>query len=280
MFGTRARAGLVALVALAGPAGQRRTGRRGDNPAATALAPRSHLPPAAADPPRPPHTRLLKGNIWTDDAGVDDFGNLYNQYKRSSVGTWSNYDEAKADPYPIPDPLVLSDGTRVTDAATWWSRRRPEILAAFSTEVYGRIPAPTPAVTWTVASDTAAGGVRTKTIVGRIDNSTFPAASPEIDLTLSLPTGAAGPVPVMVVVSGGGGARRPAARPPGPTAARPAPVRPSGPAPMEQVLARGWGYAVFSTGSVQADSESGLNRGIIGLMNQGRPRSDPAAGAP
>jgi len=268
---TRARAGLFALAALAVPAGA-----AADGLAALAVAPRSHLPPAASDPLRPPHTRVLKGNIWTDDAGVDDFGNLYNQYKRSSVGTWSNYDETKANPFPIPDPLVLNDGSPVTDAATWWSRRRPEILDAFSTEVYGRIPAPTPAVSWTVAADTAAGGVRTKTIVGRIDNAAYPAATPEIDLTLSLPAGAAGPVPVMVVVAGGGG-RRPAARPAGPAAAPPGPARTAGPTPLEQVLARGWGYAVFSTGSLQADSEAGLNRGIIGLMNQGRPRSDPAA---
>jgi hypothetical protein len=277
LFGIRTRAARFALAVLAVPAGAAADGPAGDNSAALALGPRSHLPPAASDPLRPPHTRLLKGNIWTDDAGVDDFGNLYNQYKRASVGTWSNYDEAKANPFPIPDPLVLNDGSPVTDAATWWGRRRPEILDAFATDVYGRIPARTPAVTWTVASDTAAGGVRTKTIVGRIDNSAFPAAAPEIDLTLSLPAGAAGPVPVMVVVAGGGGARRPVGRSAGPAAPLPVPARPAGPTPLEQVLARGWGYAVFSTGSVQADSEAGLNRGIIGLMDRGRPRSDPAA---
>src|SRR5690242_14726419 len=38
-----------------------------------------------------------------------------------------NYDESKADPFPtLPDPLLLKDGTKVTDAKTWWEKRRPE----------------------------------------------------------------------------------------------------------------------------------------------------------
>jgi len=50
------------------------------------------LPAEADDPNRPAHTRQLKPSVWTDDAGVDDNGNIYNQYRRSSFGTWSNYD--------------------------------------------------------------------------------------------------------------------------------------------------------------------------------------------
>jgi hypothetical protein len=33
----------------------------------------------------------------------------------------ANYDEAKANPYPIlPDALTLKNGQKVTDAKTWW----------------------------------------------------------------------------------------------------------------------------------------------------------------
>lgn len=35
----------------------------------------------------------------------------------------------------------------------------------------------------------------------------------------------------------------------------------------------GWGYALLSTGSIQADNGAGLTRGIIGLVNRGQPRS-------
>src|SRR3954471_22208346 len=56
----------------------------------------------------------------------------------AAEGPQTNYDEAKIRPYTLPDPFVLRDGTRVTDVATWKSKRRPELLEAFATEVYGR----------------------------------------------------------------------------------------------------------------------------------------------
>lgn len=41
---------------------------------------------------------------------------------------------------------------------------------------------------------------------------------------------------------------------------------------MQQALDRGWGYATFNTGSLQADNAAGLTQGIIGLVNKGKPR--------
>ena len=42
--------------------------------------------------------------------------------------------------YTLPDPLVMSDGTPVTEARAWRERRRPEILGLFEQHVYGRAP--------------------------------------------------------------------------------------------------------------------------------------------
>jgi hypothetical protein len=225
--------------------------------AARAVEPRTALPPPADDPLRPWNTRLLKPGTWTDDAGTDDFGNSYDLYKRSPYGTWSNYDEALANPFPVPSPLILKDGGPVPDAGTWWRRRRPEILRDFQTEIYGRVPAATPPITWEVAPRTGAGGESVKLITGRIDNSAFPAATPTIRLALTLPAHRTGPVPVIVVVTEGG--------------------RDAASGPRDQVLARGWGYATFAATSLQADNGAGLTRGIIGLMDRGQPRRDPAA---
>src|SRR5690606_40719363 len=47
----------------------------------------------------------------------------------------------------------------------------------------------------------------------------------------------------------------------------------------EQLLAAGWGYATISTASIQADNGAGLTRGIIGLVNKGRPRKPEQWGA-
>jgi len=46
----------------------------------------------------------------------------------------------------------------------------------------------------------------------------------------------------------------------------------TGPPWQRQVLARGWGYAVLSPTSFQADNGAGLTEGIIGLANKGQPR--------
>jgi hypothetical protein len=55
----------------------------------------------------------------------------------------ANYDESKVGTYTLPDPLVLSNGAPVKDAATWKRVRRPEILALFESNVYGKsAPAP------------------------------------------------------------------------------------------------------------------------------------------
>jgi hypothetical protein len=52
----------------------------------------------------------------------------------------TNYDESKVPRYELPDPLVCFDGRKVSDAAMWRDVRRPEILRAFATHVYGRTP--------------------------------------------------------------------------------------------------------------------------------------------
>ena len=51
-----------------------------------------------------------------------------------------NYEESKVPKYKLPDPLVCLDGSKVKDADTWRTKRRPEVLRLFEEEVYGRSP--------------------------------------------------------------------------------------------------------------------------------------------
>jgi hypothetical protein len=53
----------------------------------------------------------------------------------------ANYDEAKVPRFTLPDALMLKNGTRVKDPQTWTTTRRPELLAIYETEVFGRAPA-------------------------------------------------------------------------------------------------------------------------------------------
>ena len=67
----------------------------------------------------------------------------------------ANYNEAIANPFPVlPDPLLLNNGRKVTSARMWWKKRRPEIMEDFDREVYGRVPAGIPIVSWTATSET------------------------------------------------------------------------------------------------------------------------------
>jgi hypothetical protein len=149
---------------------------------------------------------------------------------------YANYDESKANPYPnLPDPLLMKNGKKVTKAADWWSKRRPEIVEDFDREVYGRVPANVPGVKWEVASttNTTVGDIPVITIqlVGTVDNSSYPLIAVKIGLTLTTPANATGPVPVMMVFGGGGfgfgGGRGPGA--PGAAAAPTAPAPPEPP---------------------------------------------------
>jgi hypothetical protein len=170
----------------------------------------------------------------------------------------ANYDEAKANPYPkLPDPLVLKNGKRVTRARAWWTQRRPEIVEDFDREIYGRPPKVTPRVKWevteTINEKNGEVPVLTKKLVGHVDNSSFPQIRVDIQLTLSTPANATGPVPVIMEFSF---VFPPAFRPPAP------PPNAPGPTWQQQVLAKGWGYASLIPTSVQADNGAGLTSGI------------------
>jgi hypothetical protein len=181
-----------------------------------------------------------------------------------------NYDEAKANPYTkLPDPLVLNNGQPVTTPAMWWHERRPQIVQYFDDDVYGREPAETPKVNWEVTSTAHEMNgeipVITRKLVGHVDNSSYSSINVNIQVTLTTPAKAAGPVPVIVEFA--------FVFPPGfkfPKGAEP--PKETGPTWQQQVLSRGWGYAVFIPTSVQADSGVGLTEGIIGLVNKGQPR--------
>jgi lysophospholipase L1-like esterase len=46
-----------------------------------------------------------------------------------------------------------------------------------------------------------------------------------------------------------------------------------------QLIGAGWGYAILSPASIQADNGAGLTKGVIGLANHGRPRKPDDWGA-
>lgn len=195
----------------------------------------------------------------------------------------ANYDESKADEHlaSLPDLLVLTNGDRVKTAADWWRRRRPELVALFDREIYGRVPDDVPRVVWKVQSvdRDKVGDVKVvhKTLSGHADNASYPPIDVNIELSLTLPATAPEPMPVMLAISVGedfwqmlrgrmneeqfNAFYRQARQ------------------WQQQVLARGWAYAELIATSVQADNGEGLTHGIIGLANNGQPRDPDDWGA-
>ena len=230
-----------------------------------------------------------------------------------SAPNHANYDESIANPCPdLRDVLTLSNGTKISKPDQWWNQRRPELIAEFEKNVYGRIPDKVPGVTWTIKiTDREAVNripVIAKEITGHADNSAYPLINVDIKMVLVVPANVKGKVPVLMMFG----------RPSLPAPAQPSiedlekinqafkemmiksnpemkiifekypayqpitripPPNPFGPAkpdeeltPQERLLAAGWGYCTIDPGSIQADNGAGLTRGIIGLTNKGQPR--------
>ena len=218
----------------------------------------------------------------------------------------ATYNEADANPYPnLPDPLTLKNGQKVTTRgrlAQQASRRAPRGLPARDLRSH--------------AEDAQGHVVRrqhddrherrypivTKQLLGKVDNSSYPEISVEIQATLEhagkrdgsraghhhlrrrrVPAGArrrgaAEPVRAAgrIRARGAGPGAAGAAAVPRGSGSRTRPgagAGPTGPTWQQQVLAKGWGYANLNTGSVQADCGAGLTSGIIGLVNKGQPRA-------
>ena len=198
---------------------------------------------------------------------------------------YANYDESKANPFPsLPDPLTLKNGKKVTRAADWWSKRRPEIVEDFDREIYGRVPKNVPAVKWEVIKTTEDKVGETAVVIrqvqGTVDNSSYPQVEVKMALTVTVPADAKGPVPIVMQFGGFGFGPPPAGfggrgGPPPGFAGR----GPTGPTWQQQVLARGWGYAQLAPNSIQADNGAGLTAGIIGLVNKGQRRKPDDWGA-
>ena len=177
----------------------------------------------------------------------------------------ANRDETKAKTYAeLPDPLVFNNGENVNSPKDW-QKRRKEIIEDFDLEVYGRVPDNVPDINWEVVSskDTVEGDhkVTIRQLLGHVDNSAYPEISVSIGMTVASPTGVKEPVPLIIEF----GFNFPRSW----TRRRP---QPEGPTWKQQLLAKGWGYAILTPTSFQADNGAGLTQGIIGLVNKAETR--------
>jgi len=189
----------------------------------------------------------------------------------------TNYDEQKVPEYTLPDPLVMSDGTKVTTAQTWKTKRRPELLELFRTQVYGRSPINRPKDMIFKVFDfeqQALDGLATRKQVAV--NFTSEQDGPGMDILIYLPNDRKKPIPTFVILNFGGNHTIHAdpaiklsdswMRPGSGIVNNRANEESRGKAaprfPVEEILKGGYGLATIYYGDIDPDFHDNFNNGV------------------
>jgi hypothetical protein len=188
----------------------------------------------------------------------------------------ANYDESKVGTYTLPDPLKMNNGAPVRSVRDWTERRRPEILALFEENVFGRNPQPKKLRYRVFDTDTRALGgkaIRKQVTIYFSDKDD----GPKEDLLLYIPAGAKGRVPIFLTLNFSG--NQAVVNDPGVKLAmvydrrtheRKQALESSRGSDkgfdVEKVLARGYGFATINYQDIEPDFAEGIALGIRPLF--------------
>ena len=177
------------------------------------------------------------------------------------TGHKTNYDEARVGTYTLPDPLVLDDGETVRDSATWYQKRRPEILELYRSTIFGRVPANAPKATAQVMSvdpDACEGTAVRKLVLIRFGEGPD---APFIRLVIYLPIHQSAPVPVLLQIAFN--AELPPASDPTLGSQKVPPAKELG--HLADILAHGYAYAIYLYSDLQTDKAMTRASGVEAL---------------
>ena len=201
------------------------------------------------------------------------------------------YDESKVPSYTLPDPLVMTSGETVTDARMWISRRRPEILELFRSQVYGHSPLPLEETSFEVTSvdaDALGGKAIRKQVTVYFSKDT---SGPRMDILIYLPADAPKPTPLFVGLNFRGNHSihsdpdikfsttwmRSGPNVVDHKATEEARGMSAGRWPVEMILDRGYGLATIYYGDIDPDFDDEFRNGVHPLFyepGQSKPRPD------
>jgi hypothetical protein len=185
-----------------------------------------------------------------------------------------NYDEAKVPAYTLPDALRLADGGPVANADTWKKARRPQLIALYEQNVYGRSAPPPRGVKYVVRDNTpgALGGLATRRQIGIL--LTGREDGPRIEMLMYVPAKHTGRVPAFLGLNFSGNdtinadpailpARRAA-----PAAGAQPPARGSSASswPVELILSRGFALATAYYFDIEPDRVDARKEGVRGTF--------------
>lgn len=201
----------------------------------------------------------------------------------SVAGIPVNYTEAKVGTYTLPEVLKLADGGQVRDAATWFEKRRPEIVRLFEENQYGRSPGRPADMSFNVfdKGSPAFGGKAFRRQV--TIHFTQDKAGPSMDLLIYLPAAAGKPVPLLLNL--GFGANNTMVNDPNVKVGTMFDRKQNQRIPMTRgfggtnvlpILEKGFGFATFNYGDVDPDAPGAIAHGVRKLyLKEGQTEPAP-----
>jgi (4-O-methyl)-D-glucuronate---lignin esterase len=186
--------------------------------------------------------------------------------------------EEKVPEYTLSNPLVMSDGTKVTSDKMWQTKRRPEIAELFRKHVHGRAPIGRPKEMTFKVFDPDSKALNGLAVRRQVTvNFTGKPDGPSMDILIYLPAAAKKPVPTFVLLNfygnhtihpdpaiklssswmhGSGRGivdHRATEESRGSNSAR---------FPVEKILSRGYGLATIYYGDLDPDVHDGFKNGV------------------
>lgn len=169
-----------------------------------------------------------------------------------------NYYESKVPAYTLPELLVSSSGKKISSASEWNKIRRPEILELFRENVYGRVPATTYSKSFKVVNEDK-NAMDGKATLKQVEITiASEGKSLIIHLTMFTPNNTGKTSPVFLLIDNRGAGNTDPTRQ----------VK-SEFWPAEEVIARGYGIAVFPNSDVDPDNFDDFKNGIHAVLDRG-----------
>lgn len=179
--------------------------------------------------------------------------------KLSKNQTEFNYYEDKVPVYTLPDPLINTDGKKVLHPGEWLKIRRPEILALFESQVFGKVPNTRYHKEFKVVKEdkNAMNGAATLKLVDITISANNKLLT--IRMGLFIPNNVTKPVPAFLLICN---------RPPDNidfTREKKSEFWPA-----EEIIARGYAIAAFYNADVDPDKHDEFKDGIHALLDKNR----------
>ena len=198
-----------------------------------------------------------------------------------SVAQPIHYDESKVPSYTLPDPLITEAGKVVKNKKQWERVRRPELLALFEKEMFGKMPGRPEGLHFKVLNEDykAINGLATRKEVAVY----FDAAETSYMVMLMyVPNDRKGPVPAFVGINFKG--NHATTDDPGVSMPTPEQIAAYGkytPAeraengrrwPYEYIVSNGYAAVTFYRGDVDPDWHDGFKNGVHAVVDAGKER--------